>query len=59
MQKGKIGCYRGLFRSVTAACEPKSSAALFIAFHLAIPISEKCEAVGERVGFFKAVLQMH
>lgn len=44
--------YKGLFRSATAACEPKGSAALFIAFNLAILSSEKFEAPQEPIGGF-------
>lgn len=43
--------YKGRFRSATTAWEPKGSAALFIAFNLAIRISEKFEAPQEPVGF--------
>lgn len=44
--------YKGLFRSATAACEPKSSTALLIAFNLAVQIGEKFDALYEHDFFF-------
>lgn len=44
--------YKGLFRSAAAACEPKSSTALLIAFNLAVQIGEKFDALYEHDFFF-------
>lgn len=59
MQKGKICCYRGLLRSVTAACEPESSAALFIAFNLLSQSVRSVRLLVSLLVFFEAILQMH
>lgn len=59
MQKGKICCYRGLLRSVTAACEPESSAALFIAFNLLSRSVRGVRLLVSLLVFFEAILQMH